>query len=165
MTDHRGGDGRRRFSDKVPAFEMALEIENTVFTKIGNEQTNADYRAKVRSLSLNLKDKNNPGLRQGVLDGQIDPSALVTMTPEQMASDTRKAERQRLMAQNLFNARAAEPQEAETDMFECSRCHQRKVRYFEKQTRSADEPMTGTFGSACCMPYFFLSIFAVRQRL
>lgn len=127
----------------MPAYEVALDVEKAVFSKVGNGQTNGDYKAKIRSLSLNLKDKNNPDLRRSVLDGQIEPERLVVMTPEEMASDARKAERQRLQAQNLFNARAAEPQEAETDMFECSRCHQRKVRYFEKQTRSADEPMTG----------------------
>lgn len=44
--------------------------------------------------------------------------------------------------QNLFNAKGAEAQEAETDAFECGKCKQRKCRYYQKQTRSADEPMT-----------------------
>ena len=33
-------------------------------------------------------------------------------------------------------------QEAETDAFQCGRCKQRKTRYYQMQTRSADEPMT-----------------------
>ena len=29
-----------------------------------------------------------------------------------------------------------------TDQFKCSKCGQRKCTYYQKQTRSADEPMT-----------------------
>ncbi|KAF8478244.1 transcription factor S-II-domain-containing protein [Gautieria morchelliformis] len=36
----------------------------------------------------------------------------------------------------------SEEMEAETDAFQCGRCRQRKTRYFQRQTRSADEPMT-----------------------
>lgn len=32
--------------------------------------------------------------------------------------------------------------EETTDMFRCGRCGQRKTTYYQKQTRSADEPMT-----------------------
>ena len=59
-----------------------------------------------------------------------------------MASEELKAERTALQMQNLFNAKGAEAQEAETDAFECGKCKQRKCRYYQKQTRSADEPMT-----------------------
>ncbi|KIJ96132.1 hypothetical protein K443DRAFT_10875 [Laccaria amethystina LaAM-08-1] len=48
---------------------------------------------------------------------------------------------------------AAAEQQAETDAFQCSRCKQRKCRYRQAQTRSADEPMT-TF-----VTYGLLSLF------
>ena len=41
-------------------FASAMEIEQAVYVKIGGGTINNDYRSKVRSLSLNLKDKNNP---------------------------------------------------------------------------------------------------------
>jgi hypothetical protein len=32
--------------------------------------------------------------------------------------------------------------QAETDAFKCGKCGQNKTRYYQMQTRSADEPMT-----------------------
>lgn len=129
-------------ADKSIVFEAAVSVESAAFKVIGKGTTSNDYRSKIRSLSLNLKDKKNPSLRKGVIDGRISPESFVVMTAEEMASDEQKQERQRLVMKNLFNARAAEEQQAETDAFECSRCRQRKCRYYQKQTRSADEPMT-----------------------
>ena len=48
-------------------------------------------------------------------------------------------EEERIRAENLFKARGAAPQEAETDQFKCGKCKQRKTRYYQMQTRSADE--------------------------
>ncbi|KAF9074265.1 hypothetical protein BDP27DRAFT_1381402 [Rhodocollybia butyracea] len=42
----------------------------------------------------------------------------------------------------FFASLGAEEQQAETEAFQCSRCKQRKCRYRQAQTRSADEPMT-----------------------
>ena len=100
-----------------------------------------EYRNKIRSLSLNLKDKKNPKLRARVADGSLQPDVLVTLSPDDLASEERRAEREALQVQNLFMSKAAEDQQAETDAFECGRCKQRKTRYYQKQTRSADEPM------------------------
>lgn len=91
---------------------------------------------------MNLKDKKNPALRSSVIDGTIPAEKFITLTAEEMASEELKAERTALQMQNLFNAKGAEAQEAETDAFECGKCKQRKCRYYQKQTRSADEPMT-----------------------
>lgn len=59
-----------------------------------------------------------------------------------MASEERKAENRKLVAENLFKAQAAAPQQAETDAFQCGKCKQRRCMYYQMQTRSADEPMT-----------------------
>ena len=64
------------------------------------------------------------------------------MRSEELASNVRKAERESIQQQNLHNAKGAEAQEAETDAFQCGKCKQRKTRYYQMQTRSADEPMT-----------------------
>ena len=44
--------------------------------------------------------------------------------------------------ENLLKVRSAKDLSAETDMFQCGRCKQRKCKYYQMQTRSADEPMT-----------------------
>lgn len=129
-------------ADSQLLYERAIAIESSVYQIVGKGQVNADYRAKVRSLTLNLKDKKNPALRANVVSGSIASDQLVTMSAEEMASEEQKAERNALQMQNLFNAKGAEAQEAETDAFECGKCKKRKCRYYQKQTRSADEPMT-----------------------
>lgn len=82
-----------------------------------------------------------------------------------MASEERKAADNKIQEENLHNSLGAEEQQAETDAFQCSKCKQvrgplsfffidgqsiylfaaasqRKCRYRQAQTRSADEPMT-----------------------
>ncbi|EST05740.1 Transcription factor IIS, N-terminal [Kalmanozyma brasiliensis GHG001] len=123
-------------------FDAAVAVEAAILANQGKGSVTADYRNKVRSLSLNIKDKNNPDLRARVVEREISADVLVTMTNEELASDKRKREIEELHMQNLFKAKGAAAQEAETDAFQCGRCKQRKTRYYQMQTRSADEPMT-----------------------
>ena len=74
-----------------------------------------------------------------------------------MASDERKAENKMIDEQNLHNSLGAEEQQAETDAFQCGKCKQRKTRYRQAQTRSADEPMT--------VSLLYLNIFILRKEL
>lgn len=96
--------------DTHNVFERARDVEAATYKLIGKGEVNADYRSKMRSLNLNLKDKKNPSLRQGVVMGSIEAEKLVTMSPEEMASDEKKAEREALQMQNLFKAKAAAAQ-------------------------------------------------------
>lgn len=56
-----------------------------------------------------------------------------------MASEEKKEEIKKIQDQNLFLARGAESQQAETDQFKCGKCKSRKCKYYQMQTRSADE--------------------------
>ncbi|KAJ1034942.1 hypothetical protein NDA18_000549 [Ustilago nuda] len=132
---------QRGFNDSQ-VFDAAVAVEAAILANQGKGSVTADYRNKVRSLSLNIKDKNNPDLRVRVIERDIPADKLVTMTNEELASDKRKREIEELQMQNLFKAKGAAAQEAETDAFQCGRCKQRKTRYYQMQTRSADEPMT-----------------------
>lgn len=118
----------------------AQAIEKNCYSEFGS--TNGDYRNKMRRLILNLKDKNNPSLRQAVVSGDIAVDRFCKMSNAEMASDELKKATDLLNQQNLHHALAAGEQEAETDAFQCGRCKQRKTRYRQAQTRSADEPMT-----------------------
>ncbi|KAH9850956.1 hypothetical protein C2E23DRAFT_886989 [Lenzites betulinus] len=68
-----------------------------------------------------------------------------------MASEEHKADDLTIAQDKILEA---EEGEAETDAFQCSRCKQRKCRYRQVQTRSADEPMT-TY--VTCMMEIFLT--------
>ncbi|KAF8321205.1 transcription elongation factor [Clavulina sp. PMI_390] len=120
--------------------KKAGAVESTVYSTIGN--VNADYRNKMRQLYTNLKDKNNKSLRESVVSGEVTVVRFCSMSPQEMASEERKQANKALDELNMFKSLGAQEQEAETDMFQCGRCKQRKTRYRQAQTRSADEPMT-----------------------
>jgi len=119
----------------------ARAIEKIVYDQHGS-QTTQPYRAKMRSLYLNLKEKSNPGLRESVVSGEITPQKLCNMSSQDMGSEERKQADLKMKEANFYNALGSEEMGAETDAFQCNRCKQRKTRYRQQQTRSADEPMT-----------------------
>ncbi|KDR72829.1 hypothetical protein GALMADRAFT_142559 [Galerina marginata CBS 339.88] len=123
-----------RISDKAHA------VEKCVWTNMGG--TTSDYKSKIRSLFVNLKDKSNPGLRTSIVEGLLSPEKFSKMTSGEMASEERKAADKKIKEENFFKSLSAAEKQAETDAFQCSRCKQRKCIYRQQQTRSADEPMT-----------------------
>ncbi|XP_071730335.1 uncharacterized protein [Rutidosis leptorrhynchoides] len=64
--------------------ELASKVEAELFKLFGG--VNKKYKEKGRSLMFNLKDPNNPELREKVLSGAISPERLCSMTPEELAS-------------------------------------------------------------------------------
>ncbi|KAI0300621.1 transcription elongation factor [Multifurca ochricompacta] len=120
--------------------QRARAVEDTVYKDC--KGTTATYKSKIRTLFVNLKDKNNPGLRRSVTAGDISAQTFARMTSQEMASEERKAADAKIEEDNLFLSLGAGEQQAETDAFQCGRCKQRKCRYRQAQTRSADEPMT-----------------------
>lgn len=118
----------------------AKGVEQAVFAQFG--RTSPEYKGKVRSLFVNLKDKGNPNLRESIVSGEVSPEKFSKMTSEEMMSEERRATDQKIKEENLFKSLGAGAQEAETEGFQCGRCKQRKCRYRQAQTRSADEPMT-----------------------
>uniref|UniRef100_A0A1D1YY00 Transcription elongation factor n=1 Tax=Anthurium amnicola TaxID=1678845 RepID=A0A1D1YY00_9ARAE len=121
--------------------DRARKIEQMVLNQFDGEPEK-QYRDKLRGMISNLKDKKNPGLRKGVVSGEIPVSKFCIMSKEDMASEEKKARNREIQQLNLFKARGAGPTQAETDMFRCGKCGERKTTYFQMQTRSADEPMT-----------------------
>lgn len=121
----------------------STRVEEAVFNNCG--EANADYRQKMRSLYLNLKGKENPSLRQGVVAGDISPAKLAVMTsavrsclcdpevqvlttPQEMASEERKQKDREIEEENLFKSLGAMEQQAETDAFQCGKCKQVRVK-------------------------------------
>ncbi|KIR28584.1 transcription elongation factor S-II [Cryptococcus deuterogattii 99/473] len=121
--------------------ERAVGIERAA-NKSMNFSTGNDYRAKMRSLFLNLKDKGNPALRNEIVLGYISTEKVASMSKDEMASESVRMLKEKIASDNLFKAKAVGVTQAETDAFKCGRCHQRKCTYYQMQTRSADEPMT-----------------------
>ncbi|KAI5119519.1 hypothetical protein M0805_002541 [Coniferiporia weirii] len=127
-------------SPKELILKRAVAIESTVQSDLG--ATPKEYNTKIRSLYLNLKDKNNPGLRNNIVSGALPIEKFCKMTSQEMASEDRKAADAAIQEQNLHKSLGAEDPQAETSAFQCGKCKQWKTRYRQAQTRSADEPMT-----------------------
>jgi len=108
----------------------------------GHKGVTPGYKAKFRQLHFNLKDDKNPDLRRRVLEGGVAAEELIEMAPEELASDAKREDNQRIRERKLFDAAPYSAKQATTDQFQCGKCRQRKCTYYQMQTRSADEPMT-----------------------
>lgn len=113
------------------------------------------YLEKIRSLVFNLK--KNTQLREEVLFGGVSSAALVNMSPNELATEEKVKEREAKVA-FLKDSRRLDWDTANEDkvnamcgikgellkasLFECGRCKSHKTTSTQKQTRSADEPMT-----------------------
>ena len=60
--------------------QRAVAVEKAVAEELGTNTSG--YKAKIRSLFVNLKDKNNPSLRESVVSGDIPAAKLATMASE-----------------------------------------------------------------------------------
>ena len=131
----------------------AGEVEDAINTwSRGERQT---YTEKVRSLVFNLK-KNGP-LREQVILGQIMAEQLPKMAPEELATAEKNKERN-AQAEKLMASRQLDWEKKnegkineicgikgdllKASLFTCGRCKSTKTTSTQKQTRSADEPMT-----------------------
>lgn len=124
-------------------FDVAKDIETHVFN-FASYNTGDTYRSKLRTLVINIKSNNNPELRTKLLLKELTSEKLIKMSPEDMImfNETLKKQRQKIEEENLFKAKSAVEKRAITDSFICGKCKQRKVTYYQMQTRSADEPLT-----------------------
>ncbi|GMI81169.1 hypothetical protein HRI_001786200 [Hibiscus trionum] len=77
--------GKDDLEQSLPsAQELAYQIEAELFKLFGG--VNKKYKEKGRSLLFNLKDRNNPELRERVVSGEISPERLCSMSAEDLAS-------------------------------------------------------------------------------
>ncbi|KAJ2000982.1 transcription elongation factor TFIIS [Coemansia sp. RSA 2322] len=118
----------------------ASGIEILEFGKAAS--TSTAYRARIRSLCLNLRNQKNPDLRNNLVEGSLTIERFCSMTSEEMASKELRETIEKMKEENLFKAKGAGQSAAVTDQFRCGRCRGRKCTYYQMQTRSADEPMT-----------------------
>ncbi|MCJ1407907.1 RNA polymerase II elongation factor [Ptychographa xylographoides] len=120
---------------------VAIAIEGAAFHTLGPEDKEP-YKAKMRSLYQNLKNKSNPSLRVRVLNGDVKPEQFVVMSHEELKSAERRQEDEKIKNENMRAAQAPQAEKSISTSLTCGKCGQKKVSYSQAQTRSADEPMT-----------------------
>lgn len=128
-----------------------VEAALDAFSK-GIKQT---YTEKARSLVFNLK--KNGQLRENVILGEVPAGRLPKMSSEELLSEEKTKERNDTVAK-LQDSRRLDWEQAnegkinemcgikgellKASLFTCGRCKSTKTTSTQKQTRSADEPMT-----------------------
>jgi len=135
-------NGLAFMSEEMPnaIIMKAIEIEQAGFDEYKGET--AEYRTKLRSLFMNLKEPKNRELGPRVLSGEIPPARFVTMSHDELKSAERKKEDEELSKDNMKKAQVPMAEKSISDALTCGKCKQKKVSYSQAQTRSADEPMT-----------------------
>lgn len=118
----------------------AVEVENAAYKHFKGD--GQDYRSKVRSLFINLKNKTNRQLGRRVMSGELTADRFVAMTEKELLSEEQRIKDEALEKENLKKSQAPMPEKSISEELKCGKCGQKKVSYSQAQTRSADEPMT-----------------------
>ncbi|RAL54945.1 hypothetical protein DM860_013641 [Cuscuta australis] len=129
-------------------YRVAVQVETALFEKWGSAK--GSNKMRYRSVKFNLTDSKNPDFRRRVLLGEFPPHSIPELTPEDMASNERKMQNEKIKEKALFNSQRGGPSVASTNAFKCGKCGKRECTYFQLQTRSADEPMTTFVTCANC---------------
>jgi transcription elongation factor S-II len=133
--------------------KLASELEAAINNNYKNDRKG--YTDKARSIAFNLK--KNRALISDLVFGTLTPDEMVHMSTEQLASADQVQER-RESAQKLMDSARLDWDQAneakinemcgirgellKASLFTCGRCKSVKTTSTQKQTRSADEPMT-----------------------
>ena len=100
------------------------------------------YMSICRHIIANLRSNNSVGNKQFIEmlnEKQISLEKAIELPPQDMHRDRWRV----LIEKKLMDIdKLTKDPEATTDMFWCGNCHRNKCTYFERQDRSADEPMT-----------------------
>ncbi|KAK8802039.1 hypothetical protein WA158_006434 [Blastocystis sp. Blastoise] len=130
------------------------ELEEALLTHYNctNIPMTDECLSQFRNIKFNLRQ--NEKLRHRYMNGQLTAKELVTMTSDDMKTDEQKEEEAR-SASIMFESKRMDWAKAHRKeileqaglsgvdgTFKCPRCKSKNTSYFEKQTRSADEPMT-----------------------
>ncbi|EPY33661.1 transcription elongation factor S-II [Strigomonas culicis] len=96
-------------------------------------------------LLLNLKDEKNKELRSNIVSGKLPVEVLVTLGEQDLVNPERRQELQKGFeerAKDTDLTEIAKARQTSSTLFRCPACKKSDCSFYEKQTRSADEPMT-----------------------
>jgi len=100
------------------------------------------YKTKVRSMHFNLKNPDNPALRESVLDKRVSVKRLVKMTHYEMFPQLWEPVYEKLAQRDLKYGK--DLPDDYVGAFQCGGCRSWKTQYTQLQTRSADgKPLLG----------------------
>lgn len=131
---------------------IAYAVEHEINCMFDSHAEKQKYMGKARMLKANLTQ--NAELRSALCQGELPPGRLVQLSPEEMATDEQRQQRQEAKNVDMESRRSDWLQvnrekiqkslgiESTGGEFRCGKCKQNKTTHYAQQTRSADEPMT-----------------------
>mmetsp|Transcript_15417 Transcript_15417/g.51739 ORF Transcript_15417/g.51739 Transcript_15417/m.51739 type:complete len:292 (-) Transcript_15417:64-939(-) len=123
--------------------DLSARIESAMYEHFGG--ANEQYLNHAKSVKFNLSDPKNPDFRSKVIFGDIDAEEIPKLSSGQMAGKDKIEQKKANKEDKIFQDKmfiTAGNLGAESDMFQCRKCKQKRTTFYQKQTRSADEPMT-----------------------
>lgn len=125
--------------------------ENNIICSWQFELFREIYISKSRSIFANLKQDSYVGnmqLRERLKDDVFKPHEIAMMSPDILFPDKWRAIIEQELERNKVAYEITEV--SMTDKVICGKCKKNKISYYEKQIRSADEPMTAFFRCISC---------------
>jgi len=118
-------------------YSLDVSEDKKIIKKWSNESFVVIYIQKLRTLILNLKNKE---LLEKLLSKSLKAHEFVYMSHQELRPDLWNTllEEKKIKDENKYTPKI----EASTDNFVCGKCKSKKCTYYQLQTRSADEPMT-----------------------
>uniref|UniRef100_A0A5S6QRQ0 Transcription elongation factor S-II n=1 Tax=Trichuris muris TaxID=70415 RepID=A0A5S6QRQ0_TRIMR len=130
----RGTDSEDRQAKSLS--ELGEEIERLIFEDTGMNSANRQYRARVRSRVINLRDPRNANLAAEIVKGIVSPNRIATMSSEAMAPDELRRLRQSFRKDSLRNYSLPDAGGIlHSSTFLCQKCEQRDCSYNVGQER------------------------------
>jgi DNA-directed RNA polymerase subunit M/transcription elongation factor TFIIS len=128
---------------KKQAEYQGLDSESKIFKCM--------YVSKSRQIVDNLDSGSyihNLDLKDRVVSGTVSCNDLATMTPQELFPDVwlKLINDKKSRDEKEFSLTAS----ALTDKYKCRRCGSRKITFYERQTRSADEGTSSFFTCLSC---------------
>lgn len=118
---------------------VSQAFEKQIIQTLENKFFMILYKDRVRSITLNLKDKYNLFLDK-IKNGTIHANTVGKITHQDMNTVIWKDIIQKKIERD--NHKYDNNTEGTSKEFKCGRCKKRETQYTQVQTRSADEPMT-----------------------
>ena len=131
---------RERQKREIVEEKIAAEVEQAMYDKLTDPKA---YKMHARNIFANIGAADNPTFRRRLLTGEIAPSRVALLKPDEMASEEQQLALSEQDKETLYHSRLAE-QPATKGIFQCPKanCKSDIVRFVQAQTRSGDEPMT-----------------------
>lgn len=128
----------RKSSDDILKISVGIEDALNKYS----DKDEKKYKDKYRVVFSNIISKTNRDLKKKILNQDISAEYLVNCDPMDLAPEHLQKKLEEIKKKNLHDAQGATIERSVTDRFQCGKCKERKVSYYQLQTRSADEPLT-----------------------